>query len=409
MRRSSQTRRGVAGIVAAAALLGPLGLREAAAGNPLAKGAPCASASACQSGICADGVCCDALCNAGPCSVCAKAAGAVADGTCTLLDGTDCKDPDPCTLKARCQHGACVASKPVACHADLPCHVAFCDPQKGACADVLAAVGAPCDDRSGCTVNAACQPDGSCVGVPVVCPPADPCHDAGVCVPEAGCDPTPAPWCGQIADAGAAPALHDGALCSADVHCKSGHCVSGVCCDSACASPCFSCALGSSLGKCVPEPRGVDLEHHCAPEGSCVATCDGDGGCVSGNTGFACHPARCVDDHTGIGEALCNAGVCDVAARAPFECRPYLCAAALGRCAASMTCQSVRDCAPGDVCDQEGRCVRPLYPGGDDGGCGCRAGLGSPDAVVAWSALGLFAALAARVRRVRHARWGRRP
>jgi hypothetical protein len=48
----------------------------------------CGSADECKSGYCVDGVCCDTACGGGStldCQVCSAAAGASADGVCTLL------------------------------------------------------------------------------------------------------------------------------------------------------------------------------------------------------------------------------------------------------------------------------------------------------------------------------------
>ncbi len=56
-------------------------------------GQSCGSSSDCCTGNCVDGVCCDTTCDGGGCQVCSAAAGATADGTCTLLgSGATCAD-----------------------------------------------------------------------------------------------------------------------------------------------------------------------------------------------------------------------------------------------------------------------------------------------------------------------------
>lgn len=390
--------------VAAALIFSWPGVREAASGKA-PDGAPCAAPAACQSGFCADGVCCGAPCNAPGCVACAVAAGASADGVCTLLDGPPCDDHNPCTQADRCAKGLCLGGQPVVCAAPDPCHEAYCDPaiDGGGCASVAAPDGTPCDDHDVCTQTDTCH-GGACVGAgPVTCPLQADCHTPGACDPAMGCLTKSAPACGPpdggaAPDPGAAAARADGRPCAGAGDCRSGFCVAGVCCDAACTATCHSCALPDTPGTCTPEPEGVDLGHACGDEGTCLRTCGPHGVCVSSGPGTQCAPPRCIDAHRGLGPAGCTSygAPCPTEASVPFDCAPYLCVAALGACAPAK-CRSVHDCAPGHACGADHSCGRPPdLGGGDDGGCGCRIAPPPPPGAPAVAALSLLAALGRR-------------
>jgi hypothetical protein len=99
-----------------------------------ANGAACAADNECTSTHCADKVCCDTACAGTPmtgdggCDVCAKALGASADGTCTVL-----KAGDP----GKCGQFLCEGTKPdcpTKCTNDTACAAtAFCDTITGTC------------------------------------------------------------------------------------------------------------------------------------------------------------------------------------------------------------------------------------------------------------------------------------
>ncbi|MDI1447768.1 hypothetical protein [Polyangium sp. 6x1] len=78
-------------------------------------GEACATAASCASGFCVDGVCCDSACDLGACDACSVAAGASADGACTLLTGTACDDGDACTVGDTCAEGVCTSGAPKDC------------------------------------------------------------------------------------------------------------------------------------------------------------------------------------------------------------------------------------------------------------------------------------------------------
>jgi hypothetical protein len=150
------------------------------------------------------------------------------------------------------------------------------------------------------------------------------------------------------ADAGVAPVVV-GAFqaCSGASDCASGFCVEGVCCDGACTSPCHSCALPGSPGKCTAAPRGSDPRAECAAAGTCTGTCDGAGACTTSFDGATCGKARCAGN-TGNAAPVCTGGTCGTAG-AGFDCLPYACATPFGAC--STQCSGDADCAPGLACN----------------------------------------------------------
>ncbi|WP_437836702.1 kelch repeat-containing protein [Sorangium sp. So ce1153] len=146
-------------------------------------GDPCADRCECQSGFCADGVCCDTACDLGACDACSVAAGASADGTCSLLTGTACNDENPCTIGDTCVGGSCVATDDD---------------------------DAPCDDENACTTDDICR-GGTCAGEAITCAATDECHEDGTCDPETGrCVP---------------PSKADDVPCEDGGVCKAGGCV----------------------------------------------------------------------------------------------------------------------------------------------------------------------------------------
>lgn len=95
----------------------------------LERGAPCTQDGNCSSGFCADRVCCDAACNAGDCDACSVAAGADADGTCSLLSNTLCETGRICWEPGTCESGICTGAQAVP--DGTPCGSGACD--DGAC------------------------------------------------------------------------------------------------------------------------------------------------------------------------------------------------------------------------------------------------------------------------------------
>lgn len=70
-------------------------------------GLPCGGAAECSSGLCRDGVCCDSACD-GKCQACSVAAGAPANGSCTMLSAAKVCRPAAglCDVEERCIGGS---------------------------------------------------------------------------------------------------------------------------------------------------------------------------------------------------------------------------------------------------------------------------------------------------------------
>jgi MYXO-CTERM domain-containing protein len=201
-----------------------------------ALGLSCSSDLDCDSGFCADGVCCDQACggtDATDCQSCSLAAGATADGTCTML---------PSTVTCRAAVGVCDFAEKCSgfdpiCPSDFKlydicragngqCNASeYCDGVSNDCpADTLAPSGTVCRaaadscdiaetcngttatcptntynlDTTSCDDSNACSPASTCVSgvctpTTPVCPPADECHVTGSCQGVGTCVPVNAP------------------------------------------------------------------------------------------------------------------------------------------------------------------------------------------------------------------------
>ncbi|WP_434044822.1 MULTISPECIES: Kelch repeat-containing protein [Sorangium] len=152
-----------------------------------------------------------------------------------------------------------------------------------------------------------------------------------------------------------------GATCASDDDCGLVACVDGVCCESRCSEPCHTCAMPSSLGRCVRQPKGWDARGECAREG-CDGACDGVGACSAVPRGGVCVPAECSDETHSMTPVHCPADGASCAgpsseAREVVDCAPYQCDQASGAC--KDRCGSLRDCALGHGCDFSGHCVLP--------------------------------------------------
>ncbi|WP_438026336.1 kelch repeat-containing protein [Sorangium sp. So ce233] len=152
-----------------------------------------------------------------------------------------------------------------------------------------------------------------------------------------------------------------GAECASDGDCGLAACVDGVCCESRCSEPCHTCAMPSSLGRCVRQPKGWDARGECAREG-CDGSCDGLGACSAVPRGGVCVPAECSDETHSMTRVHCPADGASCAgpsseAREVVDCAPYQCDQASGAC--KDRCSSLQDCALGRVCDFSGHCVLP--------------------------------------------------
>jgi MYXO-CTERM domain-containing protein len=138
--------------------------------------------------------------------------------------------------------------------------------------------------------------------------------------------------------------------------------VDGVCCDGACDGGCRRCDVPGRVGTCSLPCAGADVAVACPGGGS---TCANEA-CVA----VPCAPYRCDADQ----------GVC------------------LDRC------ESVEDCAAGQACDLDGRCVSPPDVSASDDACSASSAAphaGAPWPLAAWALAGLGAVLARRRRRPR--------
>lgn len=306
-------------------------------------GTACASGDDCASGFCADGVCCNLVCT-GACVGCNQAGSA---GQCLPIEvgGADprgvCRDEGvaTCGLTGRCNgQGACARYAAGSA----------CRPSECAAGSMVPA--GTCDGRGACQTGPAisCEPY-LCSGT--AC--RNSCDGPADCVSPAACN------------AGSCGKRGLGQACATADDCKSGSCADGVCCNEACDSPCRSCALPQSLGRCVavprdaPDPRAArgvtDPARACLPQppGSCGSSglCDGAGGCQRFPQGTPCRAESCdpaSNVHTG--QFTCN-GQGQCAPAAGQSCAPYRCSGL--RCASG--CSSDADCASPATC-QAGSC-----------------------------------------------------
>ncbi|XXX77103.1 kelch repeat-containing protein [Sorangium sp. So ce134] len=186
-----------------------------------------------------------------------------------------------------------------------------------------------------------------------------------------------------------------GTACASDADCGLTACVDGVCCESPCAEPCHTCAMPSSLGRCLLQPKGWDARGECAREG-CDGACDGFGACSAVPKDGVCIPAQCSDDTHSVTEVRCPADGASCAdpsseARQVVDCAPYHCDEASGSC--KDRCSSLQDCVPGHACDFSGHCVRP--PPAANPGCTVAA-LGASRGGLGAAVLALLAVAARR-------------
>ncbi|XXY19634.1 kelch repeat-containing protein [Sorangium sp. So ce216] len=174
-------------------------------------GEACTDRCECQSGFCVDGVCCDTACAGGACDACSAAAGATADGTCSLLTGPACDDGNACTSGDACREGTCAGANDdaAACDDSNPCTRDACS--QGLCVGTNDD-GGHCDDGDLCTRDF-CQ-GGSCAAEAITCDATDECHVNGTCDPETG---------GCVA-----PRKEDGVMCEDGGVCLGGDCINDI-------------------------------------------------------------------------------------------------------------------------------------------------------------------------------------
>ena len=290
-------------------------------------GQACSSATACGSGNCIDGVCCSSACTAA-CHACNLVG---SEGKCTAIPSgqPDPKAATPASTTRACDgKGACKYIVGQTCSVGNQCVSDHCT--DGFCCD--AACKGTC--RS-CALTAS---KGSCGNIPAGLPDL---NASTTCSGIKSCDGQ-----GHCAKA-------PGQSCGAATECGSGHCVDGVCCSSACNTPCRSCGLVNSLGKCTDVPAGKpDPSATVACSGS--QACDGKGGCKKAN-GQSCAAAS----ECGSGNCV-DGACCDLACTATC----YGCAVGgnVGKClplpAGASDTQALVACSKGQTCDGKGVCKK---------------------------------------------------
>ncbi|HXU01088.1 MAG TPA: hypothetical protein VN903_08855 [Polyangia bacterium] len=295
--------------------------------GPKRPGAVCSKDADCASGFCTDGVCCNIACR-GACVSCNQI-GRV--GTCWPID-----------LGAADPHGICKDKGPPSCG-----QTGTCD-GIGGCALYAAETICIAPGCSGDRLNTpgtcngigACRPPGIQVCAPYRCNNGS-CNSR--CMVDADC------VSGQVCENGSCGPKPNGQPCAAASECISNFCVDGVCCAEACQGACRSCALPSSMGRCVPVPDGAsDPRNICVDEGatSCGrdGKCDGASGCRSYGKGTICAGERC-ENNVYTPPATCNdTGNCvapDSTPCAPFACNGTRC---------FMACTTDANCVAGKVC-----------------------------------------------------------
>ena len=337
-------------------------------------GDPCTRRDACQGGFCAGG-----------------------EEACGCLgreDGAACDDQDPCTSEDVCADEVC-AGTAMDCHdLDEGCRVGRCDPATGACAEVVAADGAPCDDGDACTEEDACE-GGECRGLALTCEGMDePCMavscdpEVGACLHEPAADGEPcddgdpctqdevclAGLCLSDVNLCACQELPDGAPCDDGDGCTDFDACAGGACQgvpASCPAPEDDCLLGACdpvSGECVvvaaADGSPCDDENPCTEDEICLAgACQGQDicACADAPEGTACDDADpcTVDDACDAG-GFCVGAAMDCATL-DVPCMLGVCDPVLGACAAiprdnGLTCDDGQICTSGDQC-QLGLCV----------------------------------------------------
>lgn len=332
--------------------------------NIAGAGDPCTTQSQCPSNTtCIDGVCCNAPCS-GRCMACTEAKTGLTDGECgAITTGTDpdaecaAQVQDTCGTTGFCEAGAC----------QLWNSSTVCNP------------GSVCVGSQ--LTQYRCSGSGSCLGgSPQDCPNGFACSGSacrttcagnGDCAGAYYCDaPTCKPKKGQAQD------------CADDAECQTGYCVDGKCCNDACEGTCEACSNAAkgqgSDGICGLVVGGLDPHGSCTPgnpsscgfDGSCNglgacsfyqgnsclggATCDGNsavgqfcngqGTCITDNTGVPCEPFKCIINQ-GCATSCASDGDCSSTS---YYCEQSSCQP---KKAAGATCQTANQCASGYCVD----------------------------------------------------------
>ena len=363
-------------------------------------GNPCTVADHCQAGVCVgDPVQCD---DENPCTdnVCAETGGCEYPA-----NEAQCDDGNPCTVGDECVETQCVGiAMPCDCQADegcaaledgdlcngtlvcrvesvpyqcvvdpqtvveceapeganAPCLASQCDPLTGACAQVAANDGYPCEEGDLCTLGDSCL-DGVCLAGQAVN-----CNDGNVCTDDS-CDP--GVGCTHLPNQAA---CDDGSVCTLADQCLNGECAAGaaancedgnLCTQDSC-DPLLGCLHVATVGECS-DGNECTTGDHCE-QGICVST--GLETCDDGNicTDDSCSPAGgcmhtlnaapCDDGNVCTTSDKCDLGAC--AGSGTLVCDDgNLCTD--DSCDAVTGCKHLHnqlDCDDGNLCTGEDKC-----------------------------------------------------
>lgn len=289
----------------------------------LPKGAPCAIATLCATGLCVDGFCCDKPCSGG-CDACNGATqgwSGATDGTC--------------------------ANAPLGFPGSPSCGGYFCSGTK-----------AICPGAGSCTADKDCATGYFCSS-----------SGGGTCLVQAGQGST----CSSLTDCKVAGCRE----------CASGTCRDGYCCDVACSASCQSCS--ATPGTCTTVTNRDDVDT-CTGASTCdkVGNCKLKNGqsCNGGTSTCAsglCSDSLCCDTSCAGGCDVCNVlpGTCTVVGAgnpgANPSCSPYLCDGISSFC--PNACVTDADCPVGNYCSASGTCLEQKAQGAlcdDRAGADCR-------------------------------------
>ncbi len=260
--------------------------------GPKSDGGPCDDGNACTSiDICVGGTCKGKPADCGDGNPCTIDLCSAKSGACTSLvdNNGKCDDGDACTVGDGCLDGQCTANK-LACNDGDDCTIDGCDGQ-GGCKHILVP-GKDCDDGDACTLGDTCNPVGKCLGK------GKACDDANVCTAEqcikGACVITPK--IGKGCDDGDACTHTDrcdpqGSCVSLPVNCDDGNPCTAV------VGPCSTqkgCTIAQSDGKSCNDGNLCTIADKCAGA-SCqgiklpcddgnactVDSCEPKGGCLN--------------------------------------------------------------------------------------------------------------------------------
>ncbi len=360
----------------AVALLLPAHAMTCTSDDDCADGSACTLNERCDGGFCvSDPLGCD---DGNPCT--ADSCDAV--GGCQHVDQPDdssCSDGNVCTGEETCHNGSCTNPPDLDCNDGNPCTADSCA-TPGGCRNTPIAgcctANSDCFDGSHCTTNERCD-GGTCASDPVDC------NDGNACTNDS-CDP--AVGCRNIPVVDGIACGGDGDVCNGTETCQGGSCAPGTppSCDDD--NPCTTDGCDSVAGCTVQTiPGCCNTDADCTDSSACTVnercvshacasdplTCDDGNPCTtdscSAATGctFTAVPngQSCGDLDPCNGQESCQSGTC-VQGTAPLcddgnPCTVDACDSGSGctHTAVAGCCTSDAQCADGDACTVNERCV----------------------------------------------------